>query len=100
MITSKMIERFIGDSARCPAARSSDPGAVSCGGSRSSEPRRVGRQPAGLELGVAARMKIRLATPVAATTSTEISPRVSQERMSTRVTLTMFLPYPNVYAAS
>ena len=44
---------------------------------------------------VRARRKIRDATPVAATTITEISPMVSQARMSTRVTLTMFLPYPN-----
>ena len=36
--------------------------------------------------------KMRLATPVAAMTSTEISPRVSQARVSTRMTLTMFLP--------
>ena len=40
------------------------------------------------------RRKTRQATPVAATTSTEISPMVSQARMSTRVTLTMFLPPP------
>ena len=38
--------------------------------------------------------KMRLATPVAATTSTEISPNVSHTRMSTRVTLTTLLPPP------
>jgi hypothetical protein len=41
------------------------------------------------------RRNTRLATPVAATTSSEISPRVSQARMSTSVTLTMFCPPPN-----
>ena len=40
------------------------------------------------------RTKIRLATPVAARASTEISPKVSHARMSTRVTLTMFSPPP------
>jgi hypothetical protein len=40
------------------------------------------------------RMKIRLATPVAASASTAISPKVSQTRMSTSVTLTMFIPPP------
>ncbi|CPU67634.1 Uncharacterised protein [Mycobacteroides abscessus] len=35
------------------------------------------------------------ATPVAAARRTEISPIVSHARMSTRVTLTMFLPCPN-----
>ena len=34
--------------------------------------------------------------PVAAAASTVISPKVSQARMSTRVTLTMFLPAPPV----
>ena len=55
-------------------------------------PARPGR--AGRRAPVRRRRKTRLATPVAATTSTEISPRVSQARMSTRVTLTMFLPPP------
>ncbi|MDI2023851.1 hypothetical protein PJL18_04400 [Paenarthrobacter nicotinovorans] len=40
------------------------------------------------------RTKIKLATPVAAIAKTEISPNVSQARMSTRVTLTTFNPPP------
>ena len=40
------------------------------------------------------------ATPVAATSSTEISPRVSQARMSTSSTLTALAPCPRQYAAS
>src|SRR5690625_686387 len=42
----------------------------------------------------------RLAIPVPAATKTESSPSVSQARMSTRVTLTMFLPPPYLSAAS
>ncbi len=46
------------------------------------------------------RRKMREATPVAATSSTAISPTVSQARMSTRVTLTTFLPPPYSYASA
>ena len=43
--------------------------------------------------------KMRLATPVATATSTEISPSVSQARMSTSITLTMFLPCASMASA-
>jgi hypothetical protein len=39
-------------------------------------------------------------TPVAATSSTEISPMVSQARISTSSTLTVLAPCPRKYAAS
>ena len=44
--------------------------------------------------GTRERRKINEATPVAAITSTDSSPKVSQARVSTRMTLTTLRPYP------
>ena len=81
-----------------------------CRGSRSSLPRSQVTSPltaAGPEhrLPVARRRIVRWrntidATPVAATSSTRISPSVSHARMSTRSTLTVLAPCPRRYAAS
>ena len=87
VITSKTSDRTSGDSV-CPA-RNHTPGALSDMGasSRSSNTSSVRVRDPTRE-----RRKISDATPVAAMTSTAISPRVSQARVSTSATLTMFLP--------
>ena len=59
--------------------------------------------PASETLGAAPKRRCRNtidATPVAATSSTEISPMVSHARMSTSSTLTVLAPWPRKYAAS
>ena len=115
-MTSKMIDRRWGASVRRPAAtpgratRSTAP-LVAVGHSAASPPSPPARSAAigsrpprprsaasrAVDRAAAARRR-GWRRPVAATTSTEISPRVSQARMSTRVTLTMFLPPPKLVA--
>ena len=90
--TSKMIERRSGAGSAPPASQHRRPAA---GGLLDRV--RAGAWTRRIAAPVRRARKIRLATPVAATTSTAISPMVSQARMSTRVTLTMFWPPPNAY---
>ena len=105
--TSKMIERRSGARVRPATSQASRLAAanrrlMASAASSRVLPRRRGRRPTVPSATVAdarsrsprPRTKIRLATPVAARARTEISPKVSQARMSTRVTLTMFSPPP------
>ena len=83
--TSKMTERFSLRIVRPPCSHVPRPGLLDGSDFEVARESRVLR----------VRTKMRLAMPVAAATSTDTSPRVSQARMSTSVTLTMFLPWPN-----
>ena len=94
--TSKMIDRRSGGNVRGPGSQTRRPGPVGDLLDRI----RVGDvvDPADPDIRVS--RNSRLATPVAAATSTEISPSVSQALMSTRITLTMLWPPPNSTASS
>ena len=69
----------LGESALSDSTRPTEPVGTSCSWRRCTSRRFT---------------KIKLATPVAAAASTVISPKVSQTRISTRVTLTILRPWP------